>query len=495
MEWYRVYACHYYRAWTDKLFLHLTNVTNSCLFLPPLQYEQCKRLMDATTLNFLKDKDKQAMSVKTVMKKAYNVERTPVESPSQGPYWHHPSTSLTDAETKSGVFCDSVSSMHTATGSGLTKAFVGKEATFRIEARDKYGNKSFLKGTPPQVTISGPKMREEVHHTIEQFVPGEYVISYTPSCVGWHTISIRVNGEAIKTPDCKMIVLGNKDYLKMSKPLESVMKSRLNFEPPVSTMRGVCVLPNGWIIFVDSSCLRVIDGYSGRTCQTIGNYGNAPGQFTGPYDVTLTPQNHIFVTDVSNHRVQRFAPEGNNRYRYVALFGSQGSGKQNFNSPEGIAAWGDERVFVADKGNNRIQVFSQKGMKHCATFGKRGERPGQFNQPRDVVVGPDFLLVSDTGNKRIQALTFDGKILNTFGGYNYLVFKPRTPSFIAIDSYGFILVTYKESNLITVLTPQGEGTVVNQFVSKFLKSPFGICVDRQGNVVVTDSASSQIVCF
>lgn len=449
----------------------------------------------ASAVTFLKDKDKQAAGAKQTIRENFRSELTPVEISSQSIYWHHPSVTFRDTESQSGVFCDPVPSMHTATGTGLTKSFVGKEAIFRVEARDKYGNKVYVKGVAPQIAISGPNKKESISYTIDQSRPGEFVVCYTPSTVGWHTVNITVNGEPIKNSESKVIVFGNKDYLKMSSPLESVLKSRLNFDPPVSTMRGICMLPNGWIIFVDSCCLRVINGYSGKPCQTIGTYGSAPGQFISPYAIALTSQKHIFVTDVANHRVQRFVPEGDHhRYRYTSLFGTHGTGKQNLNSPEGIAALGDDRVFVADKANHRILVLS-KNMKQQSIIGKLGERPGQFNQPRDVVVGPKFLLVSDTGNKRIQALTFEGKILTVFGGYNYIVFKPHVPSFIAIDPYGFVLVMCKDSNVITVLTPQGEGTPVVQFAAKGIKSSFGICVDRQGNIAVTDSASSHILCF
>ncbi len=446
---------------------------------------------------FLKDKDKQAASVRETLQKTYKAEIAPVEISSQSIYWHHPSVTFRDTESQSGVFCDSVPSMYTAKGTGLTKAFVGKEAIFRVEARDKYGNKVYIKGVAPQITISGPSKKESlsISYTIDQSRPGEFVVGYTPSTVGWHTMNISVNGEPIQNSESKVIVFGNKDYLKMSSPLESVVQSRLNFEPPVSTMRGLCMLPNGWIIFADSSCLRVINGYSGKACQTIGTYGNAPGQFISPYGIALTPQKHIFVTDVANHRVQRFVPEGDHRYRYASLFGTHGTGKLNLNSPEGIAALSDDRVFIADKSNHRILVLSQKNMKQQSIIGKFGERPGHFNQPRDVVVGPKFLLVSDTGNKRIQALTFEGKLLTVFGGYNYIVFKPHIPSFVAIDPYGFILVMCKDSNIITVLTPQGEGTPIVQFAAKGIKSSFGICVDRQGNIAITDSASSHILCF
>ncbi len=444
-------------------------------------------------MTFLKDKDKQAANARHTIRQTIGSDLTPVEVSSQSIYWHHPSVTFRDIESKSGVFCDSVPSMYTATGTGLIKAFIGKEAIFRVEARDKYGNKVYIKGVAPQIAISGPDKKENILYTVDQSQPGEFIIGYTPSVVGWHKINISVNGEPIKNFESKVIVFGNKDYLKMSSPIESVVKSKLNFEPPVSTMRGICMLPNGWIIFVDSCCVRVINGYSGQACQTIGTYGNAPGQFISPYGIALTSQKHIFVTDVANHRVQRFVPESDHRYRFVSLFGTQGTGKQNLNSPEGIAVLGEDRVYVADKSNHRILVL--KNMKQQSIIGRFGHQPGHFNLPRDVVVGPKFLLVSDTGNKRIQALTFEGKLVTVFSGYNYILFKPNIPSFIAIDSYGFILVMCKDSNVITVLTPRGEGTPVMQFVAKGIKSSFGICVDRLGNIAVTDSANSHILCF
>ena len=450
--------------------------------------------MDSTPVEFLHEKDKLADKAKVVIKKAHRIERAPVELASQGPYWHHPSTAFTDTESKSGVFCDPVPSNYTAIGGGLTKAFIGKEATFTIEARDKYGNKSFMKGSVPHVTIFGPNKSDKIPYKVDQSVPGEYLVSYTPSVVGWHSISIKANGELVKDPEHKVIVFGSKDYLNISQPLDRINKSRMNFDPPVSTMRGVCTLPNGWVVFVDSSCLRVIDGVTGKAYQTIGMYGNNPGQFTSPYGITVTPQNHLFVTDISNHRVQRFAPESNYRYRFVSFFGTQGSNKQNLNSPEGIAALGDDRVFVADKGNNRILVIAQKSMKTQNVIGKKGDRPGYFNQPRDVFVTSSFLLVSDSGNRRIQALTFEGRIITMFGGYNCIIFKPRTPSFIAMDSDGFILVTYKESNVVTVLTPQADKPVC-EMNSKYLKAPFGIHMDRQGSIVITDSTYCHMLRF
>lgn len=389
--------------------------------------------------------------------------------------------------------------MYTAVGVGLKKAFVKVEASFKVEARDKYGNRSFLKGTDPRVTIVGPGQSGHLPCTIDESVAGEYVIRYIPKEVGFHFITITVSEESIQDSEHRVTVFGVKDYLGLSKPLKSTHKSQLQTEPPVSTIRGVCALSNGSIIFTDAFCLRVIDGKTGALRQTIGSYGNAPSQFNTPLSIAVNFLNNIFVTDSSNHRVQRFSMEPNGRFRYVSLFGAQGNSKQCLQNPEGIAVLGDEKVFIADRGNNRIQVLLQKNMKQYTSFGKKGKRPGQFNVPRDVTINSYFncLLVSDAENKRIQALTFDGRPLTTFGGHSSVCFE-TPPCFIAVDHDGFILITNTTYQVVTVLTPFGE--YIRQFgnkggTSRNFKTPYGICVDDQGMVIITDTTSNCIHFF
>ena len=109
-----------------------------------------------------------------------------------------------------------------------------------------------------------------------------------------------------------------------------------------------------------------------------GSFGSEPGQFDSPAGVAVDNNDNIFITDVDNHRVQVFTNNG----EFITQIGwpeeasselitpagssvgaccTEGDGDGQFNAPEGIDVDPENRVLVADTGNNRIQVFSETG--------------------------------------------------------------------------------------------------------------------------------------
>lgn len=83
-------------------------------------------------------------------------------------------------------------------------------------------------------------------------------------------------------------------------------------------------------------------------------------------------------------------------------FGKSGSEPGALSQPSAIAVASDRTVFVADTGNQRIQVFDAKG-RFLTLFGSHGTGPGQFERPTDLDIAPDGrIYVVDFGNDRIQ---------------------------------------------------------------------------------------------
>jgi streptogramin lyase len=83
---------------------------------------------------------------------------------------------------------------------------------------------------------------------------------------------------------------------------------------------------------------------------TVGNMGT----FNRPTDIAWAPNGDFFVSDgYGNSRVVKIAKDGT----WVKAVGTYGSGPLQFNTPHGIATDGDGNVYVADRGNNRIQVY------------------------------------------------------------------------------------------------------------------------------------------
>jgi hypothetical protein len=141
-----------------------------------------------------------------------------------------------------------------------------------------------------------------------------------------------------------------------------------------------------------------------------------------------------FLTDEFNHRV--VVEDGAGR---AWTFGQRGSGAGDLRFPRGLALIShrrlpDARVFIADTGNHRIQVFDGTGALRFA-FGGRGKSDGQFRAPADVVIASPALpregdravgaalplvVVADQWNSRLQVFTPEGVWLATIGGRGQL---------------------------------------------------------------------------
>ena len=78
------------------------------------------------------------------------------------------------------------------------------------------------------------------------------------------------------------------------------------------------------------------------------------GTFNRPTDIAWDPAGNSFISDgYGNSRVVKIAKDGT----WVKAVGTYGSGPLQFNTPHGIATDTQGNVYVADRGNNRIQVF------------------------------------------------------------------------------------------------------------------------------------------
>lgn len=84
----------------------------------------------------------------------------------------------------------------------------------------------------------------------------------------------------------------------------------------------------------------------------------AAGPFNMPTNLALAPNGEMYVSDgYGNARVHRFAPDG----ALISSWGTPGAGPGEFHVPHGIAVDRHGIVYVADRENSRIQLFSPEG--------------------------------------------------------------------------------------------------------------------------------------
>ena len=96
-------------------------------------------------------------------------------------------------------------------------------------------------------------------------------------------------------------------------------------------------------------------GYDGKTLVSIKR-GGPP--FNRPTDVAVAPNGELYVCDgYGNARVHRFTADGT----LIRSWGEPGFGPAQFNLPHGIGISPDDRVFVTDRENDRIQIYTRDG--------------------------------------------------------------------------------------------------------------------------------------
>jgi DNA-binding beta-propeller fold protein YncE len=127
------------------------------------------------------------------------------------------------------------------------------------------------------------------------------------------------------------------------------------------------------------------DGELLMTLGTPGEMGDPPSHFTQPNDVIVAPNGNIYVAEThgaqfqdepgpdSKSRISIFASDGT----FIKTFGEWGFEDGQFRSPHSLAFDSEGRLFVADRGNNRIQIFTQDG-EHLDTWYQFSRISGLF---------------------------------------------------------------------------------------------------------------------
>ncbi|MGH7581684.1 MAG: peptidyl-alpha-hydroxyglycine alpha-amidating lyase family protein [Gemmatimonadales bacterium] len=131
----------------------------------------------------------------------------------------------------------------------------------------------------------------------------------------------------------------------------------------------------------------------GKVLRVLGTAGGArePGYFFQPNDVLVAPDGSIFVSEghssapTANARVLKFSRDG----ALVASWGTHGSGPGEFDQPHALAMDSRGRLFVGDRGNNRIQIFDQNGKLLDIWY--------QFSRPSGIWIDKhDTIYVADS---------------------------------------------------------------------------------------------------
>ncbi len=203
--------------------------------------------------------------------------------------------------------------------------------------------------------------------------------------------------------------------------------------------KGMLADSDGNIVVVEPHYARINHhAVDGALVTQWGEKGEAPGMLAFPRAVAMTSNGNLFFSEFQIvERVQCFSARGET---FHFAFGSAGDGPGEFNRAEGLGVDAEDRVYVADSCNHRIQVFSDKG-NFLRTYGSAGAGVGELSYPYDILIdGAGVQYVCEFGNSRLQIFDAEDRSLEIIGGPGGALGEFANPWSIVFDSRGNLYV-------------------------------------------------------
>ncbi len=167
--------------------------------------------------------------------------------------------------------------------------------------------------------------------------------------------------------------------------------------------------------------------------------GGAPGGMVCPVAAGLDECGVLFVLDAAQNRLWRLRRD-TGESRVVGEIGGRGRDARRFETPRGMALTPGGGVVLCDTNNHRVQVFSGPPYALLQLWGADGNQPGsgelEFRYPWGAAYGPDgFLYIADRGNARIQRVRPDGSGWSAIGATAL-----TSPAQVAVSPAGALAV-------------------------------------------------------
>jgi DNA-binding beta-propeller fold protein YncE len=238
------------------------------------------------------------------------------------------------------------------------------------------------------------------------------------------------------------------------------------------------------------------------------------GEFTyRTHGITIGPDGTVYCSDDGNHTVRQFTPTG----KLLMTMGTMNKpsdtgydGKDSihipraggpFNRPTNLAVGIDGDLYVSDGyGNCRVHQFSPTGTLK-RSWGVVGKGPGQFHLPHGIAVAADGrVFVCDRENDRIQIFSPDGEYLAEWTDTQrptHLVFDAQGRAYVSElwwhqgqTSQRHGPIDQPRYGRVSVFDPDGRvlarwGTP-DATASGSFAAPHGIAVDSRGDIYVAE---------
>lgn len=196
-----------------------------------------------------------------------------------------------------------------------------------------------------------------------------------------------------------------------------------------------------------------------------------------PHDVSMGPDNRLYVADSGNDRVAIFNVTGTTATYHAEL-------KGDFDNPEGVLAHPNGRVFVSGEDSGSVAVFENQRQLNAIK---------DLNRPHGIGPAADGgVWIAMAGSNELRH--FDAGLKPTGRKINEPLAGPR---YMALSSSGYMFLAEKQAHNVVILTPEGKiaarlGAGEPGFGPGKFNGPEGIAV-RNDSLWVTDTSNGRIV--
>lgn len=230
-------------------------------------------------------------------------------------------------------------------------------------------------------------------------------------------------------------------------------------------------------------CLMIFD----REGRLIDSWEQHNDKFVRPHRVTISPydpEKNVWLVDDGAHQIFKFSADGKRLLMVLGEKGKPGNDAYHFNRPTDVAFLPNGDFYVSDGYvNTRVAKYDKDG-KFLLQWGRPGKGPGEFNLVHSIAIDVDNqrVYVSDRSNSRIQIFDLNGKYVDAWNNI-------RSPYYVALTKDGLVAVSDGVTQKILKYDLNGQllhtwGTF--GVYPGHLWGPHQMSVDSDGNLYVAE---------
>ncbi len=240
----------------------------------------------------------------------------------------------------------------------------------------------------------------------------------------------------------------------------------------------------GQVAVVDGGHRRIVLYDSrGRYQGAFGASGDDPLQ--APVGLDIDPAGHIVVADRGTDRILIFSPTGQRLHAFAVP-----------QRPIDVAASRDGReLFVTTNRSHEVRVYTPRG-RLLRRWGGNGSGPGEFRYPATLAVLPGRrLAVVDVFNTRVQLFERSGDFVFHAGSWGVRPGRLFRPKGVAVDRRGRLYVSDSYLDVIQIFDPDGAFLQVLATPGHRLTTPTGLAVDTDDRLYVAETLANRVSLF